>query len=87
MSTAISWSPRYSVMIALEEDGESQKELAARLGWTPSKLSRMLSGSQKGNLNDWLQIAKAQGRDITFYVAPTIQAMGVYLGSLIPRAA
>jgi transcriptional regulator with XRE-family HTH domain len=85
MTTTIQWHPRHSANIALDEDDETQKELAQRLGWETSKLSRLLSGKQKGSFGDWLQIANAQGRDITYYVAPSIDLngyKGVYLRSL-----
>lgn len=82
MSTMIHWHPRYSVQIALAEDGETQKELAGRIGWDVSKLSRIISGKTQGSLTDWMDIARGQGRDITFYVAPTIDLRkGVYVNS------
>lgn len=84
MSTTITWHPRHSANIALDEDDETQASLARRLGWEPSKLSRLLSGKQQGSFADWLAIARVQGRDITYYVAPVINLngdMGVYLSS------
>lgn len=65
---SIVWQPRYGIWIALQEDGESQTELAFRMGWEPSKLSRIITGKTKRiDLSEWEQIAEAQGRPLSWY--------------------
>lgn len=67
----ITWEPRYGVWIALMEDGETQKALAERLGWEPSKLSRIITGrAKRPSIDEWEQIAVAQGRNLSWYLNP-----------------
>lgn len=83
MSNVLIWRPRYAIWIALQEDGESAGDLAGRLGWDPSKLSRIITGERKKvDIEEWQAIAKAQNRELSHYLEPPKRDMGVYLNSL-----
>jgi transcriptional regulator with XRE-family HTH domain len=65
------WKPHYAIWIALQEDGEKQKEFAERIGMDPSKLSRIISGKLKRvDLSDWQRIAAGQNRPLSWYMEP-----------------
>ena len=76
-----SWHPRWGIRVALDLDGDKQKNLAQRLGWPPSKLSLILSGEQRLTVDELSDIAREQGREIGWYFSPPFNgAMGVYVG-------
>lgn len=61
------WQAWMGISLAIVEDGETQAELAARLKWDPSKVSRLASGKQEPKLWEIEAIAKAQERPIDWY--------------------
>ncbi|MEM9997497.1 MAG: helix-turn-helix transcriptional regulator [Bacteroidota bacterium] len=52
------------IAAAMSEDGVSQKELATRLGKTPSAVSQLLSGDQNVSLRRLVEVACALGRGV-----------------------
>ena len=91
--TTAKWEPWMAVLIALTEDGMTQEELAQRLGWDPSKLSRIIAGvkhrggkRQELKGSEIMRIAEIQDRPYSWYLEGYIEgsgdAKGVYLSSL-----
>lgn len=77
MSHTIDWKPIYGIRFALIESGESQRQLAERLGWSEARLSKILSGDQRLLVDDLSEIARAQDKDYGWYLQPNF-AKGVW---------
>ena len=83
-SNLIEWEPRYAVWIALQEDGETQAELAERLDWPTSKLSRIVTGKTKRvDISEWQAIAAAQGRKLDYYLTPPVEKESPIIHALL----
>lgn len=61
------WEIRWGISHALTEDDETQAELAGRMGMSPSKLSRWISGETAIRAEDIRALAVAQGRTLDWY--------------------
>ena len=70
MTTTMRWYYGWSIRIALDEDGMTQKELAEKLGWQESKLSRVIKRRQELTVGELGRVAEAQGRGMEFYLNP-----------------
>ena len=94
--SSTAWKPWMGVALALTEDGMTSLELAHRLGWEPSKVSRLINGKLKRfDVEELLAIAAAQNRMLVWYIdGPTranhaSRAKGVYVSShrsMVPAA-
>ena len=88
------WQPWMGIHLAIIEDGSSQAELAAQLGWDPSKVSRLATGKQDPKAWELDEIRKVQGRPLEWYFYGPAQsdptsAKGVYTSSarsMVPAA-
>lgn len=90
------WKPWMGVALALTEDGMTGLELAQRLGWEPSKVSRLINGKLKRfDVEELMAVAAAQNRMLQYYVqgpdrpAESNRARGVYASSarsMVPAA-
>jgi transcriptional regulator with XRE-family HTH domain len=71
------------VLIAFNESGLTQEELADRLSWDPSKVSRTLRGKRRIYVDELQEIAGVLGGDIGWYLnGYGTDAKGDYLSSL-----
>jgi transcriptional regulator with XRE-family HTH domain len=64
MSNTMHWHPRWGLRMALEEQGLKQKDLAHRLGWAESRVSKLLDGKQAMTVEDLIVMARELDRDI-----------------------
>ena len=88
------WQPWKGVGLALREDGMTGLELAQKLGWEPSKVSRLINGKLKRiPIEELMAVAAAQNRNLSWYLhgpdrmTDSDRAMGLYLSSPVPVAA
>lgn len=77
MSNTTYWHPRWAIRIALEEKGMKQKELAQRLGWAESRISKLLGGEQTMSVDDLIRIARVLDRDVALFFKPPPNPDGV----------
>ena len=72
MSTQVAgdtWKPWMGVALALTQDGMTGIELAQKLGWEPSKVSRLINGKLKRfDVEELVAVAAAQNRMLAWYV-------------------
>ena len=93
MSTKVAgdtWKPWMGVALALTQDGMPGIELAEKLGWEPSKVSRLINGKLKRfDIEELMAVAEAQDRPLAWYVQgpkradEANRAKGVYTNSLV----
>ena len=93
---ATTWKPWMGVALALTQDGMTGLELAQKLGWEASKVSRLINGKLKRfDIEELMAVAAAQNRMLSWYVngperiADATRAMGVWLTShrsMVPAA-
>lgn len=70
MANTIEWDPIIAIHNALWMSGESQRDLATKLGWDEARLSKILSRKQRLLVSDLTQIARAQNRQYDWYLEP-----------------
>jgi transcriptional regulator with XRE-family HTH domain len=56
--------------MALEQEGLKQKDLARRLGWAESRVSKILGGEQTMTVDDLIQMTRALNLDIALLFKP-----------------
>lgn len=66
--------------MALEQQGLKAKDLALRLEWPESRVSKLLSGKQSMTVEDLSRMADELGIDVGTLFDPPNGAKGVYDG-------
>lgn len=87
MSRTINWDPIVAIEYAINEDGQTQRQLAEQIGMDEVRLSKILNRKQRLLVDDLVKIAEAQGRDYDWYLgSPKVNRVNPrYLKSLVGR--